>query len=154
MGRHKQDKPRRDRQEPATHDHGKGFSPVVEDFAGQPVNGGLLTELMGASLDGCTSCQDPLLTLLSEDPVTTARLVNVACVAVQGLMGGLPKGLLDPADPSAMASQEFRRLARAGADVDDEAVLASEMWKVTSTMTPSERRAAANSALDLLAGML
>jgi hypothetical protein len=152
MGRRKPNKPGRPRPEPVSHDHGAGFDHDERQFAGHPVNGGLLAELMGASLDGCTSCQDPLLTLLVEDPTTTVRLVSLACVAIHGAFGGLPKGLLDPEDSDAMASPEFRLIARAGVDMDD--ATDSEMWKVASAMDSTGRRAAANSALDLLAGML
>lgn len=152
MGRQKQNKPRRDRPEPVTHDHGAGFDHDEQQFGGHPVNGGLLAELMGAALDGCTSCQDPLLTLLAEDTATTARVVSLACIAIHEKFGGLPSSLTDPAAPDALASQEFRRIARAGVDMED--ATDSEMWKATSELDSTGRRAAANSALDLLAGML
>jgi hypothetical protein len=152
MSRHKPNKPRRDR--PArTHNHGDGFEIDTETFAGYPVDGKILAELIGSALEGCTSCQDPLLTLLVEDVTTTARLVSVACVAVHEKLGGLPSSLLDH-DPTGVTASEFQRVARVGVDVDDEDLLASRMWCEVHDMTPKERRAAANTAIDLLAGLL
>jgi hypothetical protein len=154
MGRQKPSKPRRERPEPVTHDHSTGFDHDTNDFGGLPVNGGLLADLIGAALDGCTTCQDPLLTLLAEDPVTTARMVSVACIAVAEVTGGgLPSSLLNPDTPG-FASQEFRKIANAGVNQDTEDLTAAKMLGVIVPMTPTERRAAANSALDLIAGSL
>lgn len=154
MGRNKPGKPHKKRSEQPqqSHDHSDGFEPDNRPFGGHPVNGGQLVELLGAALDGCTSCQDPLITLMVEDPTTTARMVSLACVAFHEQYGGLPKGLTDPERENAMASREFRLLAAAG--VDQEENTDSELWKVSSAMTLAERRAALNSALDLLAGMV
>ncbi|MFJ3699648.1 hypothetical protein ACIPW9_36950 [Streptomyces sp. NPDC090052] len=132
-----------------THDHtGFEIPADLEDPAGRPIDHKLLGELMGAALDGCTTCQDPLLSILVEDPTTTARLVELACIATHAALGGLPPSMTDPAVPGT-SSQEFRRLAATGVDGAND-----RMFKVCEQMTSTERRAAANTALDTLAGLL
>lgn len=113
-----------------------------------PVDGQLLGQFIGAAFDGCTSCQDAQLTLLIEDPTTTGRLVELACVATHALLGGLPLALTEPDKPGP-ASEEFRRLAAAGLDGHRAALFAT-----AATMSPAERRAAANTAADILIGQL
>ena len=151
MGRQKPGKPRRERPEPApeTHAH-EGFE-IPDDFqdpGGRAVDHAMLGSLLGAAMDGCTSCQDPLLTLLVEDPDTTARLVELSCVATHGMLGGLPSSMTDPTVPGP-SSPEFRRLAAAGLDGANDA-----MWQACKDMSPTERRAAANTALDQLVGIM
>jgi hypothetical protein len=98
------------------HDHaGFEIPATLAGPLGRPVDHDLLGRFVGAGFDGCTSCQDALLTLMVEDPDTTARLVELACVATHGALGGLPASMTDD-DAPGLAAPEFRRLARAGLD--------------------------------------
>ncbi|PJN36701.1 hypothetical protein CG747_32815 [Streptomyces sp. CB02959] len=106
----------------------------------------LFEDLTGAAFEGCMSCQDVLLTLLVEDAVTTARLVELACGAIIDLEGDLPASQIDP-DVPGKASPEFRRLARAGLGKSTDG-----MYRECGQMSSPERRAAANTALDTLVG--
>lgn len=117
------------------------------DPLGRPVDHELLGQFVGAAFDTCVSCQDALLTLMVEDPATTARLVELACVATHSLLGGLPASLTDEHAPG-MAAPEFRRLAHAGLDAND------AMFAACAQLTSIERRAAANTAADILASQL
>ena len=118
------------------------------DPLGRPVAHDLLGRVIAAAFDGCTSCQTPLLDRLTQDPVTTLRLVELACVATHSALGGLPDSLLDPTVPG-MASVEFRLLASSGVEGHNDAMLTT-----TTGMTPAQRRAAAETALDILIGHL
>ena len=120
----------------------------ADPFGDRGVDGRLLGQFVGAAYDGCTSCQDAQLTLLIEDAPTTARLVELACIAIHSALGGLPQGLTDPTTPG-IAAPEFRQLAHVGLDGDNAA-----MFALCEQMTPPQRRAAANSAADLLIGQL
>jgi hypothetical protein len=149
MGRHKPGKPRRERPEPTGHEHdGFEFPAGFKDQDAWTVDYGLLSSLIGAAYDRCTTCQDPLLTLLVEDATTTARLVEIGCIMTHHLLGGLPQSMWDP-DVPGTSSREFRRLACAGLDGANE-----EMLTLCQTMTPTERRSAANTAMDQLIGLL
>lgn len=118
------------------------------DPLGRPVDTALLGQFVGAAFDGCTSCQDPLLTLMTTDPVTVGRLVELACQVVHDVLGGLPPNMLDPA-VRGVAAPEFRELAAVGSDGQLGALHAR-----CAAMTGVQRRAAANSAADLLVGYL
>lgn len=134
-----------------TSDHthaGFGMPVGYTDPLGRPVAHELLGQFVGAAFDGCTSCQDGLLTLLAGDSTTAARLVELACVAIHAAFGGLPASMTDPGEPGP-ASAEFRRLARAGVDGANDA-LARECER----MSAGQRRAAANTAADVLVGQL
>lgn len=149
MGRHKAGKPRRERPEPSEHAH-EGFE-VPDDYTdpgGRNVDYELLGQLTGAAFDGCTTCQEPLITQLAEDANTSARLVELACISIHEMFGGLPASLTEENVPG-LASLEFRQLARAGLDGENEA-----MWRECAAMTPAQRREAVDSALDLMAGSL
>ncbi|TQM01681.1 hypothetical protein [Pseudonocardia kunmingensis] len=130
------------------HAHAGFDVPAGSDPLGRPVDGSLLGKFIGAAFDGCTSCQDAHLTILVQDAPTTARLVELACVGVQQAMGGLPANLTDLAssDPS---SREFRLLVAAGLHEGNDV-----MWARCAEMAPVERRAAANTAADLLVGLM
>jgi hypothetical protein len=118
------------------------------DPEARPVDHELLGRLVGAAFDGCGPCQDALLDRMAQDPVTTARLVELACVATQGALGGLPASLTHD-DVPGLAGPEFRRLARAGLDGAN-----AELFRACEQLTAAERRAAADSAADLLVGLL
>ncbi|MCY0939717.1 hypothetical protein [Streptomyces sp. H34-S4] len=63
----------------------------------------LLGQVVGTAMDGCTSCQGPLLTLLAEDAATTAHVVELACIAVHQTYDGLPASMttdIPPPTPS------------------------------------------------------
>ncbi|MFD7161397.1 hypothetical protein ACFV9C_42900 [Kribbella sp. NPDC059898] len=132
---------------PRSHEHDAGLLPPP-DAKGRPVDGRLLAEYLGAVIQACNSCQDVHLTLMIEDPATTARLIELACVSMKKLAGGLTPDLLDDAVPGP-ASPEFRRLARIGSNRNND-----QMWAECETMSPAERRAAVNTAADLLVGYL
>ncbi|AWN32621.1 hypothetical protein DKG71_42335 (plasmid) [Streptomyces sp. NEAU-S7GS2] len=106
----------------------------------------LFEDVTGAAFERCASCQDAALTLLVEDAVTTARLVELACGAIINVEGNMPASQIDPDAPGA-ASPEFRRLARAGLGKTSDG-----MYRECAQMTATERRAAANTALDTLVG--
>lgn len=158
MGRDKPGKPRRQRPvgpereqvtDPAAHVH-DGFD--IADFTdpdGRPVDHKLLGDLVAAAYDGCTTCQDPLLTFMVEDPATSARTVELACVAIQGMFGGLPQSMTDEHAPGSTSSPEFRQLARAALDGENDA-----MFRECERMTPVQRRAAVNTAMDTLIGTM
>ncbi|HJP80568.1 MAG TPA: transposase [Pseudonocardiaceae bacterium] len=139
----------RDKVTDEQHQH-EGFE-IPDDFrdpAGRPVDHDLLGRFVGAGFDGCTSCQDALLTLMVEDAATTARLVELACVITHKKLGGLPACMTEP-DVPGMASPEFRALARAGTDDRNH-----EMFAACERMSVAERRAAANTAADMVIGQL
>lgn len=144
---HQPDQPNQSDQ--SDHQHADFEIPdTAADPAGRPVDHDLLGRLVGAAFDGCTSCQDAHLTLAVEDAATTARLVELACVATQAAFGGLPASMTNDTAPGP-SSPEFRRLARAGLDGANDA-----MWTACAAMNPTQRRAAANTALDTLIGHL
>ena len=118
------------------------------DPAGRPVDHCLLGEFVGAVFDDCGSCGEALLALLVEDPVTTARLVELACIATRDLIGGVPENLTDTHTTSPIAA-EFRSLAYTGLDGGNAA-----MFEECARMNPSQRRAAASSAAELLINQL
>jgi hypothetical protein len=146
MGRQKPGKPRKPRPE-ETHEHG-GFPVPPETAYGHPVDHRLLGLLMGAAFDRCLSCQDTSTTLLVEDPVTTTRLVELACIGVHQQFGGLPSSLTDD-DAGGPTHPAFKRLARAGLDGNNDA-----MFEACRAMATDDRRGAANTALDLLVGQM
>jgi len=131
-------------------DHQHDF-PIPSDYqdpAGRPVDMELLGAFIGAAYDGCTTCQDAEMTRLVTDPATTARLVELACVAIQASLGGLPRNMTDRKAPG-MTSQSFRALARAGLDGRNDA-----MFQACAAMGVPRRREAANDAADLLVGQI
>ncbi|MET7844484.1 hypothetical protein ABZT45_39135 [Streptomyces sp. NPDC005356] len=106
----------------------------------------LFEDVTGAAFEGCASCQDAALTLLVEDAVTTARLVELACGAIITVEGDLSASQVDPDAPGG-ASPEFWHLARAGLGQATDG-----MYRESAQLTPTERRAAANTALEALVG--
>lgn len=133
------------------HAHGEGMEVDNIQFGGYPVNGHLMAELVGACLDGCETCQQLHLPLVAMDPATTGRLVSLACIAIQDKFGGIPRNLVDQDAPDQMASPEFRRAAAAGINQDDPT---GPILATVTRMTPLQRQAVANTALDLVTGML
>lgn len=131
------------------HDHDFGLPEGYTDPFGRENAGdvALLGRFLGAAFDGCTTCQDAELTLVASDPATCARLVEVACIAVAGQFGALPRSMFDP-DAPGLTVPEFRQLASAGADGNHVA-----MYELCGRMRPTARRAAANSAADTLIGL-
>jgi hypothetical protein len=132
----------------AGHAHDFGIPAGFADPLGRPVDSRLLGEFIGAAFDGCAGCQDALLTVITGDPATTARLVELACVATHDALGGLPASLTDETAPG-MAGPEFRALAHAGLDGENDA-----MFALCASMTVAQRRAAADTAADILVGHL
>lgn len=122
--------------------------PGYTDPQGRGVNTALLGQLLGAAVDGCTTCQAVLLTLLVEDAASTARLIELACVATHSLLGGLPASLTDPA-ADGPTSPEFRELAAAGLNEQNTA-----LFDRCAQMSTTQRHAAATTAADILTGLL
>jgi hypothetical protein len=118
------------------------------DPAGRPVDHCLLGQFVSAVFDGCGSCGEALLVLLSEDLVTTARLVELACISTRDVIGGLPDNLTDTRAPSAIAA-DFRALAHTGLDGGNVA-----MFEQCARMNLPQRCAAAASAAALLISQL
>lgn len=134
---------------PADHAHADfALTDDETDPLGRPVDATLLDQYVAAAYDSCTSCQDALLTLLVDDAVTTARLVELACIAVHNALDGLPASMTDENAPG-LASREFRLLARAGLDGAN-----TTMFDQCAHMSTPQRRDAANTATDLLIGHL
>lgn len=131
-----------------TRDH-SGFE-HGPDPHGRPVDDTLLGQFVGAAFDGC-QCQAALLNSVAEDAPTVARLVEVVCGITHEVMGGLPRNMIDE-DEQGPVSAEFRRLARAGADDAD--LTHAAMFALCAQMSSYERRAAADTATDLLIGHL
>ena len=125
------------------HVHVPALPPYVLETAGRAVDIELLDAFVGATVDGCFACQLVLMDDLVADPVSTARLVELACISLDRVMGGLPSSALYDHEPGP-ASLEFRRLARAGL-YDGGAV-----YRECGYMTLAERREAAYTAVDTL----
>ena len=119
---------------------------VEEDFQdpdGRPVNHLLLGQLTSAAYEGCKDCQGTYLEQVMTDAPTSARVVEIACMALEDTLGGVPTHMKN------LGSPEFRRLADAGVDGRNE-----QMWALCGEMTPDERRSAVDAALTLLVGIL
>lgn len=133
---------------PETHEH--TLFEVPEDFADPLGRTGIdypaMGRLMSAAFDGCTTCQEAMLSPMAEDAKTTARVIEFVCGMIAGIFGGLPVNLHRD-HPGALASPQFRTLARAGMDGHSE-----RMFAACAEMDPNDRRAALNTALDLFVG--
>lgn len=131
------------------HEHG-GFEIPLDyvDPAGRAVDHRLLGDFVGASVAGCRSCRDALLTFVAEDPPTTARLVELACISTRELLGGLPATMTEE-HADGPVGLEFRRLAGAGV-----AGANSAMFAACVLMSSAQRRAAADTAAGILVTQL
>lgn len=125
------------------HVHAPGLPPSVCEAPGRGVDVELLGAFVGAAVDGCFACQLVLVDDLVADSVTTARLVELACISLDRVFGGLPASALDDREPGP-ASLEFRRLARAGLFDGD------GTYRECALMTLTKRREAAYTAVDSL----
>lgn len=130
------------------HHHAFEVPDGFRDPGGRDIDNELLGQFTGAAFDGCPECQAVLLGRMAGDPAVTARLVELACVAINQAVGGLPPSLTDPGAVG-LAAPEFRRLAAAGTDGNNDA-----MFALAETMTRAERRAAMETAADLVVGFL
>lgn len=132
------------------HDHAfpGGLAEDHADPLGPPVDTALIRRFIGAAYDGCPTCQDAELTLVVSDPATCARLVELACVAAEAVFGFIPKNMTDPTE-AGQATPAFRELARIGCNGGNAA-----MFDACAAMSPTARRAAANSATDTLLGII
>lgn len=130
------------------HDH-SGFEPPAgyTDPEGRTIDNDLLGRVVGAGFDGCRPCETVVMDQLVQDPTSTARLVELACVAVASLLGGLPRNMAH--DAGGLSSPVFKRLARAGLNGRNGAV-----YDEAEQLTVEQRRAAADTALDTLVGQL
>lgn len=131
---------------PNDHSHILFQLDVPEESQGFPIDYHLLSRLVNAAFDMCRACQDDFVTRISLDGPSTARLVELACVAINEVWGGLPPDFTQD-DAESMASPEFRRLARVGSDGHNDA-----MYAECGKMTPAERKAAIESSTAILAG--
>lgn len=78
---------------------------------GRPVDHWLLGEYVSAAADDCGECRAGLFARILCDEHTACRLVELACIATQGLFGALPRTMVDEGSPST-AAPEFRALVR------------------------------------------
>ena len=130
-------------------DHGhEGFEVAPGKLSGWGVDAVLLGQLVGAAVELCFSCQEALLTLVGEDAATTAQLVELACVAVNETLGGLPVDLVDVADADSPVPLGFRQLALSVFEGSDPAALLAQC----AGMAAAERRGAARTATSLFVG--
>lgn len=119
-----------------------------------PTDGDLIGDLLGAMVDACIPCQRIHARNLSANPVSTTRVIELACISVAAAMGGLPGSLTDvdgetPGPLLAFASLPFRRAAAAGLDEQHR-----RMFEVVESFSHAEREQALDDAVDLLAGHL
>lgn len=149
MGRHKPNKPHRDRSEPTRHDHTFPVPDNPEQPEGLTCDYALMGQLVGAAFDHCQSCQGIHLALVAEDPGSVARLVELACIVIKDSVGALPDSLWRANTPG-IASDAFRTLVRAGVEGGN----SQSLWQRSEALTPAERTEAVNTALDLLIGHL
>lgn len=129
------------------HDHAFEVPDGFRDPMGRDIDHKLLGQFTGAAFDGCQECQAVLMDRIAGDPAVTARLVELACMAVDQVVGGLPPSLTGQGQ--GLAAAEFQWLAAAGADGNNDA-----MFTLAETMTTAERRAAMETAANLLVGFL
>ena len=133
----------------STHQHPlDGPCADVKASPNGPANEDLIRRFMGAAFDRCQSCQNTLMAELVADAVTAARLVELACIAIDSAVGGLPATMTDD-DAGGRTPRQFRILARAGAGGANAA-----MYNECSRMTTADRRIAAEWAADLLVAQL
>jgi hypothetical protein len=132
----------------STHDHQAPGFPEDADEPGAPSGDtALMGRFLAAAFAECASCQDVHAIAIAADPVTTVLLVVTACALIDGVIGGLPRALTD-GDAPGVASLPFRRLARAGTGGPVGAMLAA-----SRAMSPADRRAAIETAADLVIGV-
>ncbi|MFI5736138.1 hypothetical protein ACIA49_38850 [Kribbella sp. NPDC051587] len=129
------------------HDHGALLGDQ-EGPGNRGVDSRLIAEFIGAAVDLCMVCHDLQLSLLAEDPVSAARTVEQACVAVNAVWGCLPESLVNEEVPGKTTLQ-FRRLAAAGCGGNNET-----MFALARAMTSADRRAALTSAGEILSVVL
>lgn len=127
------------------HDH-SGFEETDPD--GRGVDTATVSGLVGAAFDGCDWCQARHLGVLAGDAVSTARLVELACMLTVELVGGVPATMYDDDTPG-VSSPAFRMLVRTGKDGANNA-----MYALAQRMPPERRREAAETALDTIVGHL
>lgn len=131
------------------HSHsGFEIAETYRDPYGRPVDHVLLGRLIGAVRDDCVACRAELLGRLVDDAVTTARLTELACAAINVTLGGVPPVLTEEKAHS-LVGAEFRRLARNGVAAGSVA-----MFAACAQMSASERLAAAITSIDLLLGVM
>lgn len=129
----------------AGHHHSAFMVPAdYADLADRAVDHELLGRFVSAAVDSCTRCQDALMTLMIDDPATTACLVELTCVSTQDLLGGLPTFLIQDHAPGP-TSPEFRQLARTRLSGATTTLLSA-----CEHMTSDQRRYAAHTAVSLL----
>lgn len=131
------------------HDHELPLGPeVLADPLGRPVDMRMLARLIGAAVEGCAGCREELLAQLVRDPFGIVRLVEMACVGTEQVIGYAPADLFEPELPGE-TGQAFRTLATAGADGQNRA-----STPVCTAMEPGRRREAAEDALNILVELL
>ncbi|MBC7299497.1 hypothetical protein [Nocardia salmonicida] len=111
------------------------------------IDGNLLGKVFGAALDQCRTCEETMLAELSENSSTTEHLLELACTAVIGTLGGLPNDLVDIAAERSPVPIEFRRAALTFVHNDRPALTA-----LCHQMTPAQRHAASRTATALYTG--
>lgn len=115
------------------------------------INGPVMGTLISAAHDRCQPCQARYLDAVARDPLTAARVVSLAAVAIQGLSGGLTENMTTEDDSASTFTAPFRAIIRAGIDVEGPQ---RGMYDVAAAMSDAERRQAVDDALDLIAGAI
>lgn len=133
---------------PPSRDHDHAGFDLPADPLGRPVDAALIAGFVGAGYDGCAQCQEALLPQLAGDAPSAARLVEIACMMVAEVLGGLPPSTLDDDGPG-LSSPEFRRLARAGVGGNND-----RMFTECERMSSEQRAAAISTAADMIVGYL
>lgn len=113
------------------------------------INGPVMGKLIASAYDRCQPCQARYLDAICRDPLTTARIVSLAAVTIQGMAGGLTDGMTTEDDSASTFTAPFRAIVRAGIDVEGPQ---RDMYDAAAAMSDAERRQAADDALDLIAG--
>lgn len=110
-------------------------------FPGRPADTGLILSFLDACIDHDQPGQAEHAAAISADAWTTARLAEMAAVATQEQLGGLPDSLTDGGTPLAVLL---------GAGLDGQRAV---MWDRAAEMPATDRRAAVEQAGDLLTGL-
>ncbi|MET7487724.1 hypothetical protein [Streptomyces sp. NPDC005538] len=130
------------------HEHGSVELPGgPTDAEGRAVNEQLLGALVGAAIKG-SECVAEHLDEVAADPACLVRLVTFSRLTVLRVYRGeLPGFMTDDDDGFGPSAPELKRLVRAMTSGEP-------LFELCEQMAPTERRAAAGDALDLLIGHL
>ncbi|MBF6216153.1 hypothetical protein IU487_34735 [Nocardia puris] len=129
------------------HFHDQASGQLRDALGREDVDEVLLSQVLGAGLDQCLTCEETMLALLANSASTTAFLVEIACGAVLDTLGGFPIDLVDTGAAHSSVPITFRRAAAAFARDDR-----CELEKLCQTASSAQRHAAARTAAALYVG--